>query len=82
MITLWYKMRGPPVLQRGAIEYKIPYWLCYVSPSEQCPNLLLLVASLTTNCLILRKQKMENAVQLSVPLDVEIDTGLNWLQAH
>jgi DNA polymerase-1 len=25
---------------------------------------------------------MENAYTLEVPLDVEIDTGLNWLEAH
>ena len=28
------------------------------------------------------KTEMESAYQLSVPLDVEIDTGLNWLEAH
>jgi len=28
------------------------------------------------------KDKMENAVKLSVPLDVEIGIGKNWLQAH
>jgi DNA polymerase-1 len=28
------------------------------------------------------KQEMENAFKISVPLDVEIDTGVNWLEAH
>ncbi|WP_435135074.1 DNA polymerase I [Formosa sp. A9] len=28
------------------------------------------------------KTEMENAYQLSVPLDVELDTGNNWLEAH
>ena len=28
------------------------------------------------------KSEMENAFKLEVPLDVEVDTGLNWLEAH
>ncbi len=28
------------------------------------------------------KTKMENAFKMDVPLDVELDTGLNWLEAH
>ncbi|MCC1484311.1 DNA polymerase I [Winogradskyella immobilis] len=28
------------------------------------------------------KTEMESAFQLEVPLDVELDTGLNWLEAH
>ncbi|QTD36762.1 DNA polymerase I [Polaribacter batillariae] len=28
------------------------------------------------------KHEMENAFKMEVPLDVEIDTGLNWLEAH
>ena len=28
------------------------------------------------------KSEMENAVQLSVPLDVEVGRGMNWLEAH
>jgi len=28
------------------------------------------------------KSEMENAYKLSVPLDVEMDEGLNWLEAH
>ena len=28
------------------------------------------------------KTEMENAFIMDVPLDVEVDTGLNWLQAH
>ena len=28
------------------------------------------------------QQEMENAYRLSVPLDVEIGTGTNWLEAH
>jgi DNA polymerase-1 len=28
------------------------------------------------------KAEMENAYTLEVPLDVEIDTGINWLEAH
>lgn len=28
------------------------------------------------------KSEMENAYQLAVPLDVELGTGLNWLEAH
>ncbi len=28
------------------------------------------------------KQEMENAFKMTVPLDVEIDTGANWLEAH
>ena len=28
------------------------------------------------------KTEMENAYKLDVPLDVEIDTGVNWLEAH
>ncbi|WP_418637252.1 DNA polymerase, partial [Winogradskyella sp.] len=28
------------------------------------------------------KTEMESAYKLDVPLDVEIDTGLNWLEAH
>ncbi|WP_428741594.1 DNA polymerase I [Tenacibaculum sp.] len=28
------------------------------------------------------KQEMENAFKMNVPLDVEIDTGANWLEAH
>jgi len=31
---------------------------------------------------ILIKTEMENAFTLDVPLDVELDTGLNWLEAH
>ncbi len=31
---------------------------------------------------ILIKTEMENAFKLDVPLDVELDTGLNWLEAH
>ncbi|REH56175.1 DNA polymerase I [Tenacibaculum gallaicum] len=28
------------------------------------------------------KQEMENAFKMIVPLDVEVDTGVNWLEAH
>ena len=28
------------------------------------------------------KSEMESAFKLDVPLDVEVDTGLNWLEAH
>ena len=28
------------------------------------------------------KSKMENAYKLSVPLEVELGTGQNWLEAH
>ena len=28
------------------------------------------------------KSEMENAFIMDVPLDVEVDTGLNWLEAH
>ena len=28
------------------------------------------------------RDKMENAVQLAVPLEVEMSTGANWLEAH
>ena len=28
------------------------------------------------------KQEMDHAFELSVPLDVEIGTGENWLEAH
>lgn len=28
------------------------------------------------------REKMENAVQLAVPLEVEMNTGKNWLEAH
>jgi len=28
------------------------------------------------------QNEMENAYTLSVPLDVEMDMGLNWLEAH
>ena len=28
------------------------------------------------------KEEMENAYSLSVPLDVEMDKGVNWLEAH
>ena len=28
------------------------------------------------------KDKMENAVKLSVPLDVEMNSAKNWLEAH
>jgi DNA polymerase-1 len=28
------------------------------------------------------KTEMENAYTLEVPLDVELDIGLNWLEAH
>ncbi|WP_044400294.1 DNA polymerase I [Lacinutrix sp. Hel_I_90] len=28
------------------------------------------------------KTEMENAFKMEVPLDVEVDTGLNWLEAH
>jgi DNA polymerase-1 len=28
------------------------------------------------------KTEMEGAFKMDVPLDVEVDTGLNWLQAH
>ncbi|WP_299885065.1 DNA polymerase I [uncultured Lacinutrix sp.] len=31
---------------------------------------------------ILIKTEMENAFKMDVPLDVELDTGLNWLEAH
>jgi len=28
------------------------------------------------------KTEMEGAFKMDVPLDVEIDTGINWLEAH
>ena len=28
------------------------------------------------------KHEMENAYKLSIPLDVDMDTGDNWLEAH
>jgi DNA polymerase-1 len=28
------------------------------------------------------KSEMENAYEMSIPLEVEIDTGKNWLEAH
>ncbi len=28
------------------------------------------------------KYEMENAYKLSIPLDVEVDVGDNWLEAH
>jgi DNA polymerase-1 len=28
------------------------------------------------------KSEMENAYSMSVPLDVEMDLGENWLEAH
>jgi DNA polymerase-1 len=28
------------------------------------------------------KQEMEHAINLEVPLTVELDTGDNWLEAH
>ena len=28
------------------------------------------------------KQKMEGAIKLKVPVDVEMGTGRNWLEAH
>ncbi|WP_339614265.1 DNA polymerase, partial [uncultured Winogradskyella sp.] len=28
------------------------------------------------------KTEMEGAFKMDVPLDVEMDTGLNWLEAH
>jgi DNA polymerase-1 len=28
------------------------------------------------------KDEMENAYALNVPLEVEMDTGLSWLEAH
>jgi len=28
------------------------------------------------------KESMEDAVKLSVPLEVEVETGINWLDAH
>jgi len=31
---------------------------------------------------VLIKEQMENAYTLSVPLDVEMDMGKNWLEAH
>jgi DNA polymerase-1 len=31
---------------------------------------------------LLVKDKMENAFKLDVPLDVEMGTGQNWLEAH
>ena len=31
---------------------------------------------------VLIKEQMENAYTLSVPLDVEMDMGMNWLEAH
>ena len=31
---------------------------------------------------LLIKEKMEKAVKLSVPLDVDLGTGKNWLEAH
>lgn len=31
---------------------------------------------------VLIKEQMENAYTLSVPLDVEMDMGVNWLEAH
>ena len=31
---------------------------------------------------VLIKEEMENAYSLSVPLDVEMDMGVNWLEAH
>ncbi|MCF7567450.1 DNA polymerase I [Sabulilitoribacter arenilitoris] len=34
------------------------------------------------NIKVLVKTEMENAFKMDVPLDVELDTGLNWLEAH
>jgi DNA polymerase-1 len=31
---------------------------------------------------VLIKEEMENAYTLSVPLDIEMDMGSNWLEAH
>ena len=31
---------------------------------------------------VLIKEEMENAYTLSVPLDIEMDVGSNWLEAH
>ena len=28
------------------------------------------------------KEKMEKIIQISVPLEVDIGTGVNWLEAH
>ena len=28
------------------------------------------------------KEKMEKIIQISVPLEVDIGTGINWLEAH
>ena len=34
------------------------------------------------NIKVLIKTEMENAYEMSVPLEVEIDIGKNWLEAH
>jgi len=31
---------------------------------------------------VIVKEEMENAIKLSVPLDVDMGVGVNWLEAH
>ncbi|MFM2316440.1 MAG: hypothetical protein RLZZ155_772, partial [Bacteroidota bacterium] len=45
--------------------------LLFDTPKEEIEQVFALV-----------KHEMENAVKLSVPLDVEIQSGNNWLEAH
>ena len=45
--------------------------LLFDTPKEEVEQVFALV-----------KHEMENAVKLAVPLDVEIQAGNNWLEAH